>query len=176
MSEITVKSKSFFDGIKFSDCIATGAAGGCIYLWGEINSMNTSLNNRIIEITEILKRMNRNSRILDMQLTSHLHHHQMKEKDSDLEDNNSTSTNQIDLEFKEEIFARLKYLEDRVAHFESVNNPMITKIEKAKVKPSPFVTSNDNSNNMFLNKNISNNVVHFGVNKEYRGDQTQPIL
>lgn len=175
MSEVAKKQKSFLSDIRVGDYMAGAALAGVVYLYTEINSVNTNLNKRIIEITHILKRMNRNSRILDMQLTSHLHHHQMEEKDPDIEEGNSTTSNNTDAEFREEIFARLKYLEDRVAYFETVNNPMVTKQEKIKAQPSPYVTSNDTMNPMFTDGNASKDSIHVNVSREYKGDETQPI-
>lgn len=132
--------------------IVLGVNSACIvYLYYEMSKLGADLNKKVLGLTDVIKRINRNTNVVDMQLKRHLINHKTDidvEKDQLLKDylsenNNSEVINILELKLKE--------LEKRLEKIEGTMNP----IYDVKKGSDEYDTVTDK--------------------RQYKGDETQPL-
>lgn len=117
---------------------------GIIYFYYELNKLGADVNKRIGTISGIIKKLNNNINVINQHFMKHLYHHRTV---LDVDDQSSTSDmleNHNILTVNEEILARLKELDDRVAELEAVRSPLFIEksIENKFPNSSPKQTNN----------------------------------
>lgn len=106
---------------------------GIVFLYYKLYEMGVDINAKVAALTGVIKKINRNTNIVNMHLKNHLIKHKT---DYDL-DNNNTDDDDVELllqqEFKEQIFTKMRNLEERIAYLESIQNPIIKKQSSSNV-------------------------------------------
>lgn len=121
------EKKSLVTNFKGSD-VVIGINSGCIiYLFYEMSKLGADLNKKILGITDIIKRINKNTNVVDMQLKRHLVNHKTDidiQKDESLKEYLSDNNNSDVITKLEN---KIIELEKRVIKLEETNNPIINK-------------------------------------------------
>ena len=124
-------TKSKFTDLRGVD-IVTGVNSACvIYLYYSLTSLGQELNNKIVRLTTILKRLNKNINITDRELKRHIIEY--------IKDYEDTDREALDEEFKKEVLLKIQQLEERLSIYETINNPIITKYANGKKDVSPAI-------------------------------------
>jgi len=122
-------NKSLISGIKGIDCLTGINSMAVVHLYYSISSLGQDLNTKILRLTSVLKRLNKNINVTDMQLKRFIietninpvHNQNTYEEDLDSE----TITD----EFKIFILEKLKSLEDRISSVENIDKKSFKKNE-----------------------------------------------
>uniref|UniRef100_A0A6C0BED7 Uncharacterized protein n=1 Tax=viral metagenome TaxID=1070528 RepID=A0A6C0BED7_9ZZZZ len=122
-------NKSLISGIKGIDCLTGINSMAVVHLYYSISSLGQDLNTKILRLTSVLKRLNKNINVTDMQLKRFIietninpvHNQNTNEEDLDSE----TITD----EFKIFILEKLKSLEDRISSVENIDKKSFKKNE-----------------------------------------------
>lgn len=109
----TKQSKFSFDSVRVTDYISIGAIFLSGYVWYNLSSEIVALNERIIHLVKDIKTINKNTKILDLQLTQHLL--------SDKKQKSFTTLNSSQDETYNKILQRIEELENRIIFLESKN-------------------------------------------------------
>lgn len=101
---------------------------GLVFLYYKIYELGSDLNGKIAALAGVMKKINKNTNVVNMHLKHHLYKHktELDVDDNDNEDNLLIkSDNQEDIE---KILTELSQLKQRIAVLEQLNNPLINKL------------------------------------------------
>lgn len=100
---------------------------GIVFLYYKLSELGSDLNKKIAALTGIIKKINKNTNIVNMHLKSHLIKHKTEYDNDDVLSNENDLNEILDQEFKDQILSKIRVLEERLINIETVHNPIINK-------------------------------------------------
>ena len=135
-------TKSKFSDIRTVDYLTGINTAAIIYIYYSMTTLGQDLNNKIIRLTTVLKRLNKNINVSDMQLKRFIFESSINPLHDDKLNEEDIDSNAKEEDFKIEVLERIKALESRLSIYESVNNPIIPKCTKINKNESPNIVHN----------------------------------
>lgn len=100
---------------------------GIVFLYYKLSELGSDLNKKIAALTGVIKKINKNTNIVNMHLKSHLIKHKTEYDNNDVLSNENDLNEILDKEFKDQILSKIRVLEERLINIETVHNPIINK-------------------------------------------------
>ena len=101
---------------------------GLVFLYYKFYELGTDLNSKIASLAGVIKKINKNTNIVNMHLKHHLFKHKTDFDIENEENENSFLIDSNDNQNIDKILLELSELKERIVILEQVNNPLLNKL------------------------------------------------